>query len=373
MSFSWPWAVLISRVPPLLYSPEMSAPADRCFLLDSTDPDAIRDVESQLPLERTIFVFSSKSGKRIETHCLLLYFLEKLKRAGIKLPGNHFIALTEPNSYLASLARAYKFRDVFFDPPGISSRFSGLIHFSLFLTAALGVAPATVLETITAIRDGCRPGVPAEKNPAVTLASFLAAGERKGLNRLILLSGPELFYFAYRIAHLTGESTSAGGRGFIPVFAQRGYALDTVREKCLVVSLSLQRQKGAQQDEFSGLRDAAVPMVEIELRQPADFAGEIFKWEMATALACVPMRLNPFHDEVSPTNFAMPTERLNNITGKNRVDAASARVTEDAIGLYAEGRTRRLISNLSLREALRTLFWICVTATATLQSCHFSN
>ena len=32
----------------------------------------------------------------------------------------------------------------------------------------------------------------------------------------------------------------------------------------------------------------------------------------------------------------------------------AARVTAGSISLYAEGRSRRMISNLSLREALRT-------------------
>jgi glucose-6-phosphate isomerase len=148
----------------------------RMFLLDTTDTDAIREVEAKLPLAKTIFVFSNKSGKRIETHCLLLYFLEKLRGAGIESPGKHFIALTEQNSYLASLANDYKFRDVFFDPPGIIGRYSGLIHFSLFLTAVRGIEPEQVLKTIHDVKDACQPEVPPNKNPAVTLASLLARG-----------------------------------------------------------------------------------------------------------------------------------------------------------------------------------------------------
>jgi len=326
----------------------------RMFLLDSTDTDAIRDVESKIPLAKTLFVFSNKSGKRIETHCLLLYFLDKLKGVGIESPGRHFIAFTERDSYLASLGEQYKFRDVFFDPPGISSRYCGLIHFSLFLTAVLGSGPEQLLNTIIAARDACRPEVPAEENPAVALASFLAAGERKGFNRLILLTEPELFYFAYRIAHLTGASTSSAGRGFIPIFAQQAYALETVKEKCLVVKLSLLKQGRAEVQEFTELRDAGVPMVEIELQQPTDFAAEIFKWEVATALACVAMGLNPFDDGHRQGNFGIPSDQLENIANKRESGLPSARVTEGSTRLYAEGRTRRMISNLSLREALRT-------------------
>jgi transaldolase/glucose-6-phosphate isomerase len=324
------------------------------FLLDSTDTDAIRDIESQLSLNKTLFVFANKSGKRIETHCLLLYFLDKLKAAGIESPGKHFMALTEQSSYLAALAREYKFRSIFFDPPGISSHYSGLIHFSIFLAAVRRVDAAQLLNTIAAVRDACRAEAPASENPALALASFLAAGERQGLNRLILLSGPELFYFAYRIAHLTGTSTSGGGRGFIPIFAQKDYALATVKEKCLVVKFTLQNQENTGETEFKELRDSGVPTVEIKLRQPADFAAEIFKWEVATALACVSMGINPFREGATQGNFGIPEGRLEDIAKKRRSVLPAARVAAGSISLYADGRSRRMISNLSLREALRT-------------------
>jgi glucose-6-phosphate isomerase len=60
----------------------------RTYLLDTTHPAALLKLGMDLPFERTLFVFSNKSGKRIETHALLLYFLKKLKVAGIKSPEN---------------------------------------------------------------------------------------------------------------------------------------------------------------------------------------------------------------------------------------------------------------------------------------------
>lgn len=51
-------------------------------LLDSADPDAVRRLEAEIPLERTLFIFTNKSGKRMETHALLVYFLGKLKSGG---------------------------------------------------------------------------------------------------------------------------------------------------------------------------------------------------------------------------------------------------------------------------------------------------
>ncbi len=87
----------------------------RTFLLDYIDPDSVRQFDEMLHLDRTLFVFANKSGNKIETHSLLLYFLERLRMLGIHSPVRHFIALTEENSYLAELAGEYDFLDSFLD------------------------------------------------------------------------------------------------------------------------------------------------------------------------------------------------------------------------------------------------------------------
>jgi glucose-6-phosphate isomerase len=143
-----------------------------------------------------LFVFSNKSGKRIETHALLLYFLKRLKLAGIKSRGKHFVALTEEGSYLATLAKEYKFRDIVFDPPGIFGRYSGVIHSSFFLSAVTQVDKAELLTSILAMKDACGPSSSVADNPAVALAALLAGAQQEGFTRLVLLTGPELDYFA---------------------------------------------------------------------------------------------------------------------------------------------------------------------------------
>ena len=62
----------------VLDSPEMSA-RRQMFLLDSTDPDAIRDVESQLPLERTIFAFLQQVWQAYRNPLLAALFSGKVK------------------------------------------------------------------------------------------------------------------------------------------------------------------------------------------------------------------------------------------------------------------------------------------------------
>ncbi len=85
----------------------------RVFLLDSADPTAIRAVDEQLDFAATLFVIASKSGKRIETHAPLLYFLDRLKVQKVGEPARCFIAVTEEDSYLSELANNYGFLGIF--------------------------------------------------------------------------------------------------------------------------------------------------------------------------------------------------------------------------------------------------------------------
>jgi hypothetical protein len=254
------------------------------------------------------------------------------------------VALTEEGSYLTTLAKQYKFRAIFCDPPRVLGRYSGLIHFSFFLSAVTQVDKAELLKSICDMRDACGLSANIVKNPAVALAALLSAAELRLFTRLVLLTGPELNYFAYRIAHLMGTSTSGNGRGLIPIFAQAS----------LCGCYPAHEGPGTRQlDDSQTLRDLGIPLIEIELHSPSDLAAEIFKCEIATALACVSLRVNCFHDGESRNNLNSVAERLKESTEKR--EALLSAANEDGISLYVDGETRPLISTLNLRAALQTV------------------
>jgi glucose-6-phosphate isomerase len=193
----------------------------RVFLLDSVDPSAIRAVDEQLDFASTLFVIASKSGKRIETHALLLYLLDRLKAQKISEPARCFIAVTEENSYLSELANNYGFLEILLDPPGIKGRYSALIHFGLLLSAVWNCEPETLVNSALAMCDLCRQPAAGDKNPALGLAAFLAAGAIEGSDKLLLVATRSLQTLTYRIGQLAGASTSKEGQGFDPGFRRR--------------------------------------------------------------------------------------------------------------------------------------------------------
>ena len=329
----------------------------RLFLLDSTDPGAIRRIDQQLDLGNTLFVFANKSGKRIETHALLLYFLDRLRTQGASDPGRYFIALTEEGSYLASNARSYGFVRTFWDPPGIKGRYSSLIHFGLLLSALWRFDPADLSSSAVAMRDLCRQSAPPEANPALTLAALLAAGAIEGHDKLLLLSTKSLHASTHRIGQLVGTSTSKGGQGLIPIGEGLPRPLDVYQRGCIAAVLTLRGDDDAQVKESENqLKRAGVPTVSIELNTPAELGAELFKWEIATALACALLNVNPFDEPDAEAGKERSAEILEGLVAKGELPSGKVRVRERGIELYAEGETRQQISTLSLSDALRTFF-----------------
>src|SRR3989449_7201153 len=118
----------------------------RFFVLDSIDPESTLAVERAFDLRQTLFIVASKSGKTRETLSQFLYFHHLSQAAGIKPPGKHFIAITDPGSYLAQLAGEYSFRRAFLNAADIGGRYSAVSYFGLVPAVLWGVDATAVLD-----------------------------------------------------------------------------------------------------------------------------------------------------------------------------------------------------------------------------------
>lgn len=331
--------------------------AKKFLLLDTINPDAIHAIEKNLDLKRTLFIFANKTGKHLETHAILLYYMEKLKSCGVVVPAKQFIAVTEQQSYLVELATQYKFFEIFLDPPGISSRFSSLIHFSLLLAAVTDIPTPSLLALSVQMREACGPSTAASVNPALPLAALLAAGEQHGLDKLILMNSPRLNHLDLQIGNLVGLSTARRGHGIIPIFGETSYPVEMFQKGCMVVVL---KQSGDTNEELEEkiqkLRAERVPTAVIELHGPEEFGVELFKWEVATALSCSLLGVNPFAEaNVQQSNIAT-LSFLQDVEKHQKLSVSPVRIQEEGIELYMEGETRQHVSTMSLQEALRTFF-----------------
>ena len=94
-----------------------SAPGyPKLHVLDSTVPETIHALDRNIDITKTLFVVASKTGETIETlsHCSA--FFERVKAKSSNPAGSHFVAITDPGTKLAALAKENKFRRVFLNP-----------------------------------------------------------------------------------------------------------------------------------------------------------------------------------------------------------------------------------------------------------------
>ncbi len=255
-------------------------------VMDTTHPDHIEAVRSSLDLQHTLFVVGSKSGTTIETRAHMEYFWSLLPR------GDRFVAVTDPGSELASLAKERGFHRVFENPPDIGGRYSGLSYFGLVPAALTGV-------DIDAIVAGARraiarnsPGVRAGDAPAVRLGAALSeAGGRDRRDKLTMVLPTRLYSLGAWIEQLIAESTGKEGTGIVPVVGEEvgppvAYGDDRV---FCVYTLGDEAAPPA----IEAL-EADHPVIRIRMRDVKNVGAEMFRWEMATAIVGYELDINPF-------------------------------------------------------------------------------
>jgi glucose-6-phosphate isomerase len=220
-------------------------------VLDTTHPAAIRRLERQVPLTRTLFVVASKSGTTLETRSHLDYFWD---RSGAH--AERFAAITDPGSELDALAQERGFRAIFSGEPTIGGRYSALSPFGTVPAALLGVEIDRLRDRAEAMAERCR----LADGPGSELGIALGEGWRNGQDKVVV---PDLNGFGLWLEQLLAESTGKDGKGLIPVVGDATEGADR---------------------QFVG----------VALDDPYDLGSEFFRWEFATAVAGAILAINPF-------------------------------------------------------------------------------
>ncbi|RPH36047.1 MAG: transaldolase [Chloroflexi bacterium] len=253
---------------------------------DSTHPDAVRGFRSWATAARTIQFVSSKSGTTTET----LAFHAAMADA---VPALDFVAITDPDTPLADLARAQEFRAIVEGEPAVGGRYSALSVFGLVPAAVRGVDVEAVLTEARAMSDACR--APAQENSALVLAATLGEAALAGRDKLTILTTPRLASLGDWIEQLVAESVGKSGRGVVPIVGEPRGRVDAYgADRCFVIiSLASEPDDGLT-ELGAGLRSAGHPVEEFRLDRPEAVGGEFIRWEIATAALGIVLGLHPF-------------------------------------------------------------------------------
>jgi glucose-6-phosphate isomerase/transaldolase/glucose-6-phosphate isomerase len=265
------------------------------FVLDSTIPDAVRDVHAAIEPARTLFIVSSKSGGTIEVMSLFAYFWEVVARARGGSGGNQFVSITDPDTSLGTLAHDRGFRTTFLNPPDIGGRYSVLSYFGLVPAALMGVEVEILLERAIAMTRLCGPTIPTQQNPGAFLGAVMGILGQAGRDKVTLVTSPRIQSFGLWAEQLLAESTGKEGKGLIPVAQEPMVPASAYGQDRLFIALRLDGDANEKLDRHVGaLKRARQPVVQLRLRDRFDLGAEFFRWELATAIAGHYLRIHPF-------------------------------------------------------------------------------
>ncbi len=251
-------------------------------VLDSDDPSAIRRLGSELPLDHTLIIASSKSGTTAETRSLLEHFWDADPRP------ERFVAITDPGTPLAELGTERGFRRVFEARSDVGGRYAALTYFGLVPAALAGVDVAELLHGASRMAAASADCVPRDDNAGLQLAAVLAGAARAGRDKLTLVIGERFASFGSWIEQLIAESTGKQDVGIIPVVGEPLGAPEVYGDDRLFVGV------GADPGELEPLADAGHPVISLPLEDVADLGSEVLRWEIATALTGAALGINPF-------------------------------------------------------------------------------
>jgi transaldolase / glucose-6-phosphate isomerase len=264
-------------------------------VLDSTVPDAIRALERNIDLARTLFVVASKTGETIETQSHFSAFFDRVKSKSSNPAGSHFVAITDPGTKLATLAKENKFRRVFLNPPEMIGCYSAMSYFGLVPAVLIGMDLPTLIDHAIRMTHSSAGCVRVEDNPGVSLGAALGALEKAGRDKLTFIVSPQIAAFGPWVEQLIAESTGKSDKGLIPVCDEPLVAAKSYGKDRAFAYLRLSDGADASQDKaFEEIKAAGFPTVQITMSEKIDIGEEFMRWEIAAATTAAVTGVDPF-------------------------------------------------------------------------------
>ena len=283
----------------------MAPGSPQLHVLDTTDERTITGAAARMVPERTWFVVASKSGGTVEVASMERFFWSRMTTALGATAGRHFVAITDPDTSLATLAATRGYRETFINPADIGGRFSALSLFGLVPTALLGASARDLLSAGAAMAEGCRQENHA--NAGFELGAFIAAAAMAGRDKLTVLLPPSLSRLGLWIEQLVAESTGKHGKGALPVVDEPIGAPDEYGQDRAFVAIATDRDR-PDKDGLAAIHAAGHPLLSLTTRLDG-VGAEFFRWEFATAVAGAALGINPF-DEPNVAEAKEKTKKL---------------------------------------------------------------
>ena len=313
----------------LLAAAKIEAPTSLA-ILDSTDPMQVALAVEQYPPDKSLYIVASKSGGTAEVMAAFDYFWE-LSHGD----GSRFIATTDPSTSLEALALKHNFRKIFHADESVGGRYSALSDFGLVPAALLGMDLDQLLDRADWMKRQCGEHVPAARNPGLALGAVMAESAFEGRDKLTVLSDAPLSAFAGWIEQIIAESSGKDGKGILPVPLEPIGTPDVYRGDRFFVYL---RQTGELDNDVAALKSAGHPVIESPISNLYDMGAEIFRWEVATVVACSILGVNAFDQPNVETSKKLTKAKIGDYQRSGKLNEGESAWMGDGVRVFSSSR-----------------------------------
>jgi transaldolase/glucose-6-phosphate isomerase len=305
-------------------------------VLDSTDPAAVVGLAERLDPKRTLIIVSTKSGTTVETLSFFKFFYNWTRDAiGAQGVGDHLIAITDPGSSLVDLAESNNFRETFLNDPNIGGRYAALSFVGLVPAALIGMDIALLLNRARAMADDCKilNSQKVDNTIAARMGTELGTLAKAGRDKVTLIASTEITSFGDWLEQLIAESTGKEGKGILPVVGEAVGSPDQCGADRLFVHLCLE---GDTTDDaaVAALEKAGHPITRISLLDRYDLGAQCFLWEMAVAVACHRLGVNPFNQPNVEAAKTRARQAVDEYKKRGTLPVEPPTLTDGAIAVY---------------------------------------
>jgi transaldolase/glucose-6-phosphate isomerase len=299
-------------------------------ILDSTDPDQVRDTAAIFPPEDTLYIVSSKSGGTAEVNALFKYFWQLAEE-----DGRHFAAITDPGTPLDALANARNFRKTFRADSTIGGRFSVLSHFGLVPAALIGLDGEHLLDRAGWMMQQCGEEISGPRNPALALGAVLGQAALTGRDKLTFLADETVAPLGTWLEQLIAESSGKQGKGIFIVDREPILNVDSYNSDRLFTYL---RHDGELDELVENLRLSKQPVLVFNINDIYDLGAEFYRWEAATAFACAILGVNAFDQPDVQDNKSRTSQKILAYNQNGTLDEGEFIWEENGIKAYSTER-----------------------------------
>jgi hypothetical protein len=251
-------------------------------VLDSPDPSTVEAYTQWCDPAHTLFVVASPTGTSLATRALYNHFYNHVAATPQEQAvGRHFVALTAPQSPLATLATHTGFRTLFPADPSLGEHAAAVSLVGGVPAALLGADLPRLLAPAAQMQHACATG--AETNPGVQLGALLQALARAGRDKMTVRTSATLSALGPWLEHLLVAHPDTGLFPIIhePLGLPTAYGPDR-----LFVYFQFQGDDEQQQHEvLAALAAAGHPVVHVRMHDVYEVGGQVVLWEVAAALA----------------------------------------------------------------------------------------